>query len=133
MHLKPSYNLMSQIKGSILYRGIFWLVLVNFINLSVNFQESQIAHPERLDLTDPMDTLSELVYEWALDGDCDVIPDNGTEQEDKSQKKGKVWGIPLKFISLDFIKNINKSKYFVDQESLFTHVLSNPFSPPDLS
>lgn len=122
---------MSQIKENILCRGFFWLFLVNFINLSVNFQESQIAHPERLDLTDPIDTLSELVYEWALDGDYDVIPDNRTEQEDKIQKEGKLWGIVLEFQALDFIKISDKNKYFVDQESLISKALSNPFSPPD--
>ncbi|GMQ27622.1 hypothetical protein Aconfl_02640 [Algoriphagus confluentis] len=124
---------MSRIKGNSLCKAFFWLVLLNFINLSVNFQESQISHPENLDLQDPIDTLGELVYEWALNGDCDVIPDNGTEQEDKSPKKGKVWGVPLELVSLHFSSLPYKKKHHFDQETLISSSLPKPFSPPDLS
>lgn len=82
-----------------------WMVILNFINLSVNFQESNLSLSNQEVLADPIDTLSELVYEWALEGDCDVIPDNGTEQEDKSVKKSKIWGIALELEDPEFLKN----------------------------
>ncbi|GMQ23530.1 hypothetical protein Aoki45_02120 [Algoriphagus sp. oki45] len=133
MKSKASYAFLSQIKGHLLCRIWFGLVLVNFINLSVNFQESSIIQSETLELEDPIDTLGELVYEWALEGDCDVIPDNGTEQEDKSTKKAKDWFSAKEFEFLNFFSSIEKKKFFNSQEDLVDSPMASPFSPPDLS
>lgn len=66
--------------------GIFsrflWIVLIfNFINLSVNFTE------QYKDLDDPVDTISEMIFEWGLDVSADTIPDNSAEEEDETVKK----------------------------------------------
>lgn len=124
--------MLSIIKGHSLGRAFFWLVLVNFINLSVNFQESQITPSQSMDLQDPIDTLGELVYEWALEGDCDVIPDNGTEQEDKSTKKAKDWFTSTAFEFKNFSPPLEKRKFFSPGEDLHDAPTAIPFSPPDL-
>lgn len=65
-------------------KKIVWFILTaNFINLTVNFSENGRV------LKDPIDTLTELIYEYGLGGDADDIPDNGTEQEDQNLKTSK--------------------------------------------
>lgn len=65
-------------------KKIVWFILsANFINLTVNFSENGRV------LKDPIDTLTELIYEYGLGGDADDIPDNGTEQEDQNLKASK--------------------------------------------
>lgn len=41
-------------------------------------------------MDDPVDTISELIFEWALEGSDDLIPDNGTQQDDNSIEKIKL-------------------------------------------
>lgn len=41
-------------------------------------------------MDDPVDTISELIFEWALEGSDDLIPDNGTQQDDNSKQKIKL-------------------------------------------
>lgn len=65
-------------------RTLLFFTTINFINLTVNFTE------EKKKLEDPVDTISEMIYEWGLDGDSDTIPDNATEQEDQTLKKLKL-------------------------------------------
>lgn len=109
-------------------RIFFYLNLLNILNLSVNFYEGNISDPKD-HLEDPIDTLGELVYEWALDGDCDVIPDNSTEQEDKSLKKNN-W----KMFCLDFplysFELPTKSKYWISKDQILIAPLNLPPSPP---
>jgi hypothetical protein len=99
MSNKNTYPFLSLIRNSLWLKACLFLTLLNFLNLSVNFNESEIALSDKISLDDPIDTLGELVYEWALDGDGDVIPDNGTEQEDKSIKKDKWIAIYLGLVT----------------------------------
>lgn len=80
--------------------SLLFILIINFINLSVNFTEKD------QELEDPVDTVSEMIFEWCLDGDAEAIPDNGTEQEDQQLKSLKVF-----FVSaLDFLL-IGESHY----------------------
>lgn len=94
----------------------------------MNFYEGNISDPSD-HLTDPIDTLSELVYEWALDGDCDIIPDNSTEQEDKSLKKvdWKIFCLDVPGYSFGFF---DKPKNWSSQEQILLAPLNLPPSPP---
>lgn len=65
-------------------------MLANFINLSANFYEGNIYVSKEMDMVDPIDTISELIFEWAMEGSEDLIPDNGTKQEDNSMEKIKL-------------------------------------------
>lgn len=77
-------------------------------------------------LVDPIDTLGELVYEWALDGDCDLIPDNSTEQEDKSLKKGD-W----KIVYQDFpMYDFGLPEELKHRPHKSVHLLAIPHLPP---
>ena len=110
-----------------------WVILANFINLSVNFQEANLSPSDQIDLSDPIDTLGELVYEWVLDGDEDVIPDNGTEQEEKNTKKDKHW-----FSKYADYQQPNLFFYQTTTYTEFTSRISEPklpgiFSPPELN
>ncbi len=69
---------------------LLFLLTLNFINLSANFYEGDIFVSNKVDLADPMDTISELLVEWALDLPEDFIPDNGTQQEDQGGEKIKL-------------------------------------------
>lgn len=106
----------------------FYLNLLNLLNLSVNFYEGNISNSSE-QLVDPIDTLGELVYEWALDGDCDVIPDNSTQQEDKSLEN-----IDWEIIYMDFpiysFEIYEKTKVGSFHEPLFLAPLHLPPSPP---
>ncbi|QYH38509.1 hypothetical protein GYM62_06735 [Algoriphagus sp. NBT04N3] len=72
-------------------RVFSYILLINFINLSANFYEGGVEGHAKMYLDDPIDNISEVIFEYILDGDGDVIPDNGTNQEDKSLKKLKVY------------------------------------------
>ncbi len=109
-------------------RVFFYLNLLNILNLSVNFYEGNISDPKD-QLVDPIDTIGELVYEWALDGDCDGIPDNSTEQEDKSLKKTnwKVFCMEFPFYAFGLPE---KSKHWNSKDRILLAPLNLPPSPP---
>lgn len=69
------------IRSGIFSRFLWIVLLFNFINLSVNFTE------QYKDLDDPVDTISEMIFEWGLDVSADTIPDNSAEEEDETVKK----------------------------------------------
>lgn len=82
--------MISRLRQSGWSKVLLFLLVVNFINLSANFYEGNILISGAVDMEDPMDTLSELIFEWALEGDGDLIPDNGTQQDDNSTEKIKL-------------------------------------------
>ncbi|MFL0683962.1 MAG: hypothetical protein ACJLTB_12195 [Algoriphagus aquaeductus] len=133
MNQSRPYPILRWVRHQYLTKGLLWLIVFNFINLSVNFQESNINLHQAVDMDDPIDTLGELVYEWALDGDCDVIPDNGTEQEDKSLKKGKVWGIAFDILAPVFYNQLKREMAFSAPFILPSRTLFKDSPPPDLS
>ena len=109
----------------------FYLNLLNILNLSVNFYEGNISVKSE-QLKDPIDTLGELVYEWALDGDCDIIPDNSTEQEDKSLKKADWQIFYAEFPTFDFDFFDSKKHSFFQNQILISPLNLPPTPPPDL-
>lgn len=76
-----SMNSIGIIRSSKFFRALWIALTINFINLSVNFTEQ---HKE---LDDPVDTISEMIFEWGLDGADDTIPDNSAEEENQNIKK----------------------------------------------
>lgn len=85
-----SRSVIGRLRESSWSKAFLFLLLVNFINLSANFYEGNILASEQLKMDDPLDTITELIFEWALDGAEDLIPDNGTEQDDNSLEKLKL-------------------------------------------
>jgi len=79
-------NTFLSVIGSKTWSSYLLIVLIfNVINSSVNFTERGKK------LNDPIDTFSELVYEWCLDGDAETIPDDGAAQDDQSIKTLKIF------------------------------------------
>lgn len=131
--IKSRFPILAVLRSNWLTRVMTWIILINFINLSVNFQESNLSSETLSELDDPIDTLTELVYEWALDGDQDVIPDNGTEQEEKTVKKDKLWLISVEAPTPSF-----RCMYIILQPNHFfqkirSGIPNGIFSPPDVS
>ena len=76
-----SMTLLGMIRSSRFSRFLWIVLILNFINLSVNFTE------EYKDLDDPVDTISEMIFEWGLDVSPGTIPDNSADEEDQTVKK----------------------------------------------
>lgn len=130
--IKTGFPILANIHGFWLTRVITWVILINFINLSVNFQESNLSSETLTELDDPIETLTELVYEWALDGDQDLIPDNGTEQEEKTVKKDKLWIISVEAPSPSFYClyiTLQPNHFF---QKIRSGMPNGIFSPPDV-
>ncbi|SDC79340.1 hypothetical protein SAMN04488104_100630 [Algoriphagus faecimaris] len=111
------------------WQRIIWsLLLINFINLTANFYESPLHDPENKLLEDPIDSLSELIYEFVLEGDQDIIPDNGTEQEEKNSKKLTVFftNIDLKSSEKISLPQLASPFYLTEEKELFF----DPSTPP---
>lgn len=90
MHKVNTKSVISRLRQSSWSKVFLFLLVINFINLSANFYEGNILISGAVDMTDPVDTLSELIFEWAMDGSDDLIPDNGTQQDDNSLDKIKL-------------------------------------------
>lgn len=90
MNKGKTIGLISTLKKSSWSKFCLFLMIANFINLSANFYEGNISYSKKVDMLDPIDTISELIFEWAMDGNEDFIPDNGTKQEDNSMEKIKL-------------------------------------------
>lgn len=108
-----------------------FLLVINFINLSANFYEGNILISGAVDMSDPVDTISELIFEWALDGSDDLIPDNGTQQDDNSLEKIKlviaeIPGFNLCIPIFDF-----ENPSFSYSDSLINGFFSSSSPPPD--
>ena len=102
-----STNSIGIIRSSKFFRMLWLALTINFINLSVNFTE------QYKDLEDPVDTVSEMIFEWCLDGASDTIPDNSAEEENQNIKKLVfIETIDLLLIlSPDFLFFIPKQQY----------------------
>jgi hypothetical protein len=115
------------IRESFWRNPILFLLTINLINLTVNFSSRNII------LEDPVDTISEMIYEWCLDGESDIIPDTDTDQEDQHLKTLKIfWSSEIGFtwrkpIQL-FIQRLSQT---IDPPYHIFLSLSSP--PPDSS
>lgn len=72
-----------RLKKNIICRGLVYLLLVNFINLSANFYHSSVIDSPLLEHHDPIDSLAELLLEYVLEMDDETIPDTEVPHEKK--------------------------------------------------
>ncbi len=82
-------------------------------------------------MEDPMDTLSELIFEWALDGTEDFIPDNGTQQDDNSSEKIKLAILEIPGFQLNHLILELDLPHFFEADSIFLGYFSISTPPPD--
>lgn len=90
MKRTKSKSLINNLRNSGWSKYCLFMLIGNFINLSANFYEGNIDISSGVNIDDPIDTITELIFEWALDGSKDLIPDNGTQQDDNSLEKMKL-------------------------------------------
>lgn len=107
------------------------LLIANFINLSANFYEGNIFISNAVRMEDPIDTLSELIFEWALDGNDDLIPDNGTQQDDNSVEKIKLTLLEIPGFKLSPVSIIESTVDFSKDENSISGHFSSDSPPPD--
>jgi len=121
-----SGNLITAFRSNGWRSFIHSVLVINLINLSVNFAE------KNQELEDPVDTVSEMIFEWCLEGDTEAIPDNGTEQEDQHLKPLKIFFVSV----LGFSWMVEKPLLSQIGDAYISHFtpiflsLSSP--PPDL-
>ncbi len=84
-----------------------------------------------MDMVDPIDTISELIFEWAMDGDEDLIPDNGTEQEDNSMEKIKLSFLEIQKYCLSAPLVFKEFKLSHSHPDLVSGHFSSDSPPPD--
>ena len=88
---QPSHKSpITQFRESVWSRLLLFVLIAHFANLSANFYEGNISPTDQVTLADPLDSVSELLIEWALDAPPDTIPDNGTHQDDNGIEKIKL-------------------------------------------
>ncbi|WP_051315433.1 hypothetical protein [Algoriphagus terrigena] len=126
-----SRSLISRLRDSSWSKAFLFLLLVNFINLSANFYEGNILSSDQVQMADPLDTISELIFEWALDGGEDLIPDNGTEQDDNSLEKLKLALLQIPGFELFAPVFERENLACGENPSAVNGHLSSPTPPPD--
>lgn len=82
-------------------------------------------------MDDPIDTITELIFEWALDGDGDIIPDNGTQQDDNSIEKIKLALVETLGFNLFPPSRVEETLDFSKAENLISGFFSSDSPPPD--
>lgn len=128
---RKSKSMISNLRDSRWSRFVLFLLITNFINLSANFYEGNILISDNVKMVDPIDTISELIFEWALDGSDDLIPDNGTQQDDNSLEKMKLALLENPGFALSpplVIENPEKNSI---HEHLIPGYFSSDSPPPD--
>lgn len=124
-------TLIGLVRSSSWSRLLLFVLTLNFINLSANFYEGDILLSDKVNLTDPVDTISELVFEWGFDVSEDFIPDNGTQQEANAGEKIKLAIVEVPGFSL-WLPLVEGSRPALPApvQTSSGH-LSSPSPPPD--
>ncbi|MCH7409259.1 hypothetical protein MM239_07630 [Belliella sp. DSM 111904] len=65
--------------------------MINFINLSANFYNSDTVVPDGIKVHDPIDTLAEIIVEFIFDMDNEIIPDTESSQNERKFKDFKLF------------------------------------------
>jgi hypothetical protein len=114
--------------------SINYLLLLNFINLSANFYvNDRIDYVNSIGTGDQLDTLSELIVEWAFDADDSIIPNDAENQDNQPSKKIKLALSDLFLFDFKFeISQDTNSSFFYQAHWLEIAILT-PYSPPELS
>lgn len=131
MKMKNSKSLASVLRKSTWSKFCVFILVTNFINLSANFYEGNISLSESVNMDDPIDTITELIFEWALDGDADVIPDNGTEQDDNSLEKMKLALLDIPGITFSPPGELKLDQKRIVQRNIIPGHFSSTSPPPD--
>lgn len=72
-------------------RIVSWVLLLNFVNLSANFYIPTASDSIYVTHADPIDSISELILEYALDMEQDTIPDTEVPEQKRKIKDFKVF------------------------------------------
>lgn len=109
------------------------ILLLNFINLSANFYESQrIDYTNSIGAEDQIDTLSELIVEWAFEAANTTIPNDPDNQDNQNSKKIKLaLGVLIPF-SFNFEISQSNVLPFFDPNPWLDIPISSPDSPPKI-
>ncbi|MCH7401977.1 hypothetical protein ACFOUP_15805 [Belliella kenyensis] len=67
------------------------LLVINFINLSANFYNSDSMFSHGVKVHDPIDTLAEIIVEFIFDFDNHIIPDTESSQNERKFKDFKLF------------------------------------------
>jgi hypothetical protein len=131
MKKRKAKSWISDMRTSSWSRFLLFLLVANFINLSANFHERNIYTAYGVNMDDPIDTITELIFEWALDGDGDIIPDNGTQQDDNSIEKIKLALVETLGFNLFPPSRVEETLDFSKAENLISGFFSSDSPPPD--
>lgn len=131
MKRTKSKSLINSLRNSSWSKFCIFLLITNFINLSANFYEGNIYIVNGINMDDPIDTVTELIFEWALDGSDDLIPDNGTQQDDNSLEKMKLALLEIPGFKLSPVLKIEFNLDFSTDENLISGYFSSDSPPPD--
>jgi hypothetical protein len=113
---------------------INYLLLLNFINLSANFYvNDRIDYVNSIGTGDQLDTLSELIVEWAFAADESVIPNDPENQDNQPSKKIKLALSDLILFDFNFEISQNTKFSFFHQAHRLEIAILTPYSPPELS
>lgn len=131
MKRTKSKSLINSLRNSSWSKFCLFILIGNFINLSANFYEGNIYVSSKVNIDDPIDTITELIFEWALDGSNDLIPDNGTQQDDNSLEKMKLALLEIPGFKLSPPLKLENTENFSVQEHLIPGYFSSDSPPPD--
>jgi hypothetical protein len=70
---------------------VSWVMLLNFINLSANFYQTSASNSIYEIHADPIDSVSELLFEYVMDMAEDTIPDTEVPEQKRKIKDLKVF------------------------------------------
>ncbi|KEO75388.1 hypothetical protein [Anditalea andensis] len=112
-----------------IWKGLTYLMLVNFINLSANFYHASEMDSSLLRHHDPIDSLAELVLEYFFEMDENTIPDTETPHE-----KRKIADVTTLFPGGSFsyfMTQYNLNHYFFSHyENLYQNMSFDISAPP---
>jgi len=123
---------MRSIKNSKLWKGLTYLMLVNFINLSANFYHASEMDSLMLQHQDPIDSLAELVLEYVFEMDDETIPDTEIPHE-----KRKMADVKQLYFAENFTYQLfgyrQYSRYHSHYENFYQNWSFDINSPPPKS
>lgn len=131
MNKMKSKSVISSLRKSSWSKFCLFILITNFINLSANFYEGNIYLANGVNMEDPIDTITELIFEWALDGGDDLIPDNGTQQDDNSLEKIKLALLDIPGFKFSPVLMIEYTLDFSEDENSISGYFSSDSPPPD--
>lgn len=121
--------MIKKIKNSWYWKGLTYLMLVNFINLSANFYHASEIDSLMLKHQDPIDSLAELVLEYVFNMDDETIPDTEVPHEKRKMADVKQLYLNEKFSYQLFAFKLN-TRYYSHYENFYQNWSFDINSPP---